>query len=335
MTFKIAISGIGTSVGLGIIKSIRSDCLDHFILGIDNQLTAHSYMVDKFEYMEKVENLKNNERIVNLLNKFKIDVLLIASEYEIQWFSLNKIDIEKKSNTKICIALIDWIKLGNNKLKTYKFLNKIGVSVTSFFYYKSKEDNWISCVNSKPLIENDFPLFLKPNMGTSNKGIIKFDNLDDFNKFTFPLQKSHYVLQKSLCNINSFEVTSSIVISKSGEIEFEPFHAKRKLNKGISWEVEKINSPKLDEIVLLIGKNMKDYFGSLNIQFMGSEDIGFYPLEINTRFSSTTSYRLACKRNEVMYLINDLMDKNNSKYIGLKLDKYPIMHRYVEDYLAY
>ena len=159
MPFRIAISGIGTSVGLGIIKSIRSDCLDHFILGIDNQLTAHSYMVDKFEYIEKVENLKNNEGIVNLLNEFKINVLLIASEYEIEWFSLNKIDIERKSNTKICIALIDWIKLGNNKLETYKFLNKIGVSVASFFEYKFTEDNWISCLNTEPLTDNDFPLF--------------------------------------------------------------------------------------------------------------------------------------------------------------------------------
>ncbi len=335
MPFRIAISGIGTSVGLGIIKSIRSDSLDHFILGIDNQLTAHSYMVDKFEYIEKVENLKNNERIVKLLNEFKINVLLIASEYEIEWFALNKIDIERKSNAKICIALIEWIKLGNNKLKTYKFLNKIGVSVAAFFEYQFTEDNWISCLNDEPLIDNDFPLFLKPNHGTSNKGIIKFDDLDEFSKFNFPLQKSQYVLQKSLCGKNSFEVTSSIIISKSGEVEFEPFHAQRKLNKGISWEVQKINSPKLDEIVLLISKNMKDYLGSLNIQFMGSEDIGFYPLEVNTRFSGTTSYRLACRRNEVMYLVNDLMDENKSKYIGLKLDKYPIMHRYVEDYLAY
>ena len=335
MPFRIAISGIGTSVGIGIIKSIRIDSLDHFILGIDNQLTAHSYMVDKFEYLEKVENLKKNDRVINLLNEFKINVLLIASEYEIEWYSLNKTDIERKSNAKICISLVDWIKLGNNKLKTYKFLKKIGVSVASFFEYQSKEDNWISCLNADPLIDDDFPLFLKPNHGTSNKGIIKFNDIKEFSKFNFPLKKSQYVLQKSLSGTNSFEVTSSIIISKSGDIEFEPFHAQRKLNKGISWEIKKISSHKLDEIVLLISKNMKDYLGSLNIQFMGSEDLGFYPLEINTRFSGTTSYRLACRRNEVMYLVNDLMDENKSKYIGLKLNKYPIMHRYVEDYLVY
>ena len=43
-------------------------------------------MVDRFEFMDKVENLKNNEKIINILNEFKIDVLLIASEFEISWF---------------------------------------------------------------------------------------------------------------------------------------------------------------------------------------------------------------------------------------------------------
>ena len=33
---RLAISGVGTSVGIGLIKSIRKDREDHFILGIDN-----------------------------------------------------------------------------------------------------------------------------------------------------------------------------------------------------------------------------------------------------------------------------------------------------------
>ena len=61
---RIAISGIGTSVGLGVIKSIKEDSQKHFILGLDNVESAHSFMVDKFEYMEKVELLENCEFLV-------------------------------------------------------------------------------------------------------------------------------------------------------------------------------------------------------------------------------------------------------------------------------
>ena len=194
---------------------------------------------------------------------------------------------------------------------------------------------WTSCIDNQVINDKNFPVFIKPSQGTSNKGIMKIESIIQLNKFNFLLNETKYVLQKSLIEKDSYEVTSSIVISKSGEIEFEPFHAKRTLNKGISWFVEKLDSSKLDELVLLIANNMKSYFGSLNIQFIGSETHGYFPLEINTRFSGTTSYRLECGRNEVMYLINDLMDGKKSKYIGLKLKKYPIMYRYVEDFLVY
>ena len=41
----------------------------------------------------------------------------------------------------------------------------------------------------------------------------------------------------------------------------------------------KYNSKQLDNIVLSIASNMQGYLGSLNIQFMGSEEGGFYPLK--------------------------------------------------------
>ena len=49
------------------------------------------------------------------------------------------------------------------------------------------------------------------------------------------------------------------------------------------------------------------------IQFMGSYKDGFSPLEINTRFSGTTSYRLACNRNEVMLVVKDLLNQDTSE----------------------
>ena len=36
-----------------------------------------------------------------------------------------------------------------------------------------------------------------------------------------------------------------------------PFHAKRTLNKGISWEIEKFESNQLDQIVLKIARIWK------------------------------------------------------------------------------
>ena len=98
---RIAISGVGTSVGIGIIKSIRKDSEEHFILGIDNVKSAQSFMVDKFECMEEVEYLENCDHIIKLINLHKIDVLLISSEYEISWFSKNKEPLTKLGQDEI------------------------------------------------------------------------------------------------------------------------------------------------------------------------------------------------------------------------------------------
>ena len=148
------------------------------------------------------------------------------------------------------------------------------------FYFDSNLEYWISGIDSRKLDDNDFPIFLKPKYGTSNKGIIKFKNLTEFKDFSLDKDKEKIVLQKSLqLDVESFEVTSSIVISRNGRIVSNPFHAKRVLNKGISWIIEKYNSKQLDKIVLAIANNMKGYIGSLNIQFMGSEERDFILLK--------------------------------------------------------
>ena len=77
-------------------------------------------MVDKFEYMKK-EILKDCNHIISLINSYKIDVLLISSEYEISWFSKYKDFIELKTKAKILVAPKKWIEKVMI-FKTYLFL---------------------------------------------------------------------------------------------------------------------------------------------------------------------------------------------------------------------
>ena len=334
---RIGISGIGTSVGLGILKSIRNYSKDLFVVGIDNRITAHSYMVDKFTLMAKVEKLNSRSQIIKIIKENKIQVLLIASEYEIDWYAYFKNEIEEKTKAKIAVAPIKWINLGNNKLKTYDFLNSINLPIAPYFYFNIKKKMWLSSNQKNRLKKKDFPAFLKPNKGTSNKGIIYFESKKDLEIYVDNGNNiEDKVLQKSL-NINSdcIEVTSSIIVDKKGYLPFKPFHAKRTLNKGISWKIERIKSNFLDKYLLKTINSMPDYYGSLNMQFIGSEKTGFFPLEINTRFSGTTSFRLACNRNEVMFVIKDLLKQDTSELIRQSNNELsPVMHRYVEDFIV-
>ena len=334
---NIGISGIGTSVGLGILKSIRDYSPNYSVIGIDNQVSAHSFMVNKFIHMDKVENQTSRDHIIKIINDNKIRVVLIASEYEIEWYATHQKEIEDKTEAKIAVAPIKWILLGNDKFKTYKFLHSINLPLKNFFYHDVIQGLWISGKYNTPLEKKDFPAYIKPKKGTSNKGIIY---LRSYEELTSYIEKGNNlkdkVIQKSLKNNSeSFEVSSSILVNKNGELPFKPFHAKRILNKGISWSIERINSEFLDSYLINTIKAMPNYYGSLNIQFIGSYKDGFSPLEINTRFSGTTSYRLACNRNEVMLVVKDLLNQDTSELIKNSY-KYltPRMFRYVEDFIA-
>ena len=334
---RIGISGIGTSVGLGILKSIRSYSKNIFVVGIDNRITAHSYMVNKFMLMDKVEKLNSRSQIIKIIKENQIKVLLIASEYEIDWYALYRKEIEEKTQVKIAVAPIQWISLGNSKFKTYNFLNSINLPVAPYFYFNDQKKMWLSGNKKDKLKKNDFPAYLKPNKGTSNKGIIYFESEKDLKIY---VDNGHNiedsVLQKSLyINSDCIEVTSSIIVDEEGNLPFKPFHAKRILNKGISWKIERIKSNYLDNYLLKTIKSMPGYYGSLNMQFVGSEKNGFFPLEINTRFSGTTSFRLACNRNEVMFVIKDLLKQDTSELIRQSNNELsPVMHRYVEDFIV-
>ena len=70
--------------------------------------------------------------------------------------------------------------------------------------------------------KKDFPAYIKPKKGTSNKGIIY---LRSYEELTSYIEKGNNlkdkVIQKSLKNNSeSFEVSSSIQVNKNGELPF-------------------------------------------------------------------------------------------------------------------
>ena len=54
--------------------------------------------------------------------KLKIDVLLIGSEYDLNFFSRYKTQIKKKTNCEVCVANLKILKISNDKYLTQEFL---------------------------------------------------------------------------------------------------------------------------------------------------------------------------------------------------------------------
>ena len=82
-------------------------------------------------------NIKN-------LNKHKIDILMVGSEYDLLFFSKNKEIIEKNTSCKICVSSIETVQISEDKFLTQEFLKKNQLPhLKTFIPRNIKHAKWI------------------------------------------------------------------------------------------------------------------------------------------------------------------------------------------------
>lgn len=295
---NVLITGAGSSIGQGIYKSLKKLKIKKTIFLADvTNLSAGFYFGEKPIIIPKVETKGSLKKIISIISKFKIDLILIGSEYEIEFFAKNKGYIEKKTKAKVCCLDINIIKVANDKFKTYLFCknNKINTPYT------------ILASDFKKTEKYNFPLIAKPRKGTSGKGIHLIKDIREAQeikrKFKNKFLLQEYIKPKEKLN----EYTASIFVDTKKNI-LKPFVLKRKLKYGMSWITENYNDVKLDKIIKNIAKKL-NITGLLNLQFLKKAN-KFYLLEINARFSSSTFLRTLYGYNEAkIYLFDKIFNK--------------------------
>ena len=122
---KILVTGVGGGVGQSIMKALRISKLPIRIIAADiNPLNAGLYRSDKAIIVPRVENKNALSWYIKNLNKHKIDILMVGSEYDLLFFSKNKEIIEKNTSCKICVSSIETVKISEDKFLTQEFLKK-------------------------------------------------------------------------------------------------------------------------------------------------------------------------------------------------------------------
>jgi carbamoyl-phosphate synthase large subunit len=141
-----------------------------------------------------------------------------------------------------------------------------------------------------------YPLILKSRTGTSSRNVHLILNEYQLQE-CWPITPDP-VLQQAI-DIPSeqlkSEYTCSVFKTACGKL-LGPFHARRTVRGGTSWNIEVKHFEQLDDLMLSIGKAVQ-FEGSLNVQLMIGEN-GPVPFEINARFSGTTAVRAHFGFNE-------------------------------------
>ena len=156
----------------------------------------------------------------------------------------------------------------------------------------------------------------KARSGTSSRNVFIVRNADNLIKVwkDIPNPMLQKIIDIPSMQLNN-EYTCSIFKGLNGEI-IGPFHAKRTLRGGTSWNIEVDLFPEIGSLLFDIG-NALEFYGSLNVQLMLS-DSGPIPFEINARFSGTTAVRSHFGFNEPCMALQSYYYKEKLKQPVIK-----------------
>ena len=235
---RVLVTGAGSGVGQGIIKSLQISDYPITIVSADiSPLNSALYRTDEAVIIPKVEEDGALELIIELINNNDIHVVMIGSEFDLKFFSKNKLEIHERTNAKIIVSELQTIELADDKWLTAEFLRKNALP-----YSESFVSNNIDLVVEKAS-QFGFPVIVKSRTGTSSRDVYIVNSPEELiKKWTYiqsaMLQKIIEMPSSELSN----EYTCSIFKTLQGEI-LGPFYAKRTLRGGTSWLIEVDNPP--------------------------------------------------------------------------------------------
>ncbi len=288
---RVMVTGAGSGVGQSIVKALRYSELPLTIIGADiSPINAALFRTDEAQIIPKVESPGAAEKIIEILKQSHIDLILVGSEFELNFFAKHKIIIEEQTETRVLVSCIETVTMADDKWLTAEFLRLNKLPHAKSFLPSNMDD---AVEISKKV---GFPFILKSRNGTSSRNVRIINNLDDLSQLLnlTPLPMIQELIAHPSNNLDK-EYTCSLFKDASGQI-LGPFIARRTVKGGTSWVVEVLDNPALKNPLLEIGGSL-DFIGSINIQLMVRDGVPI-PFEFNARFSGTTAVRAHFGFNE-------------------------------------
>ena len=288
---RVLVTGAGSGVGQAIIKALHISSLPLTIISADiAPMNAALYRTDEAVIIPRVESAGALKEIIRILQKNRVDVVMVGSEFDLVFFSENKAEIEKMAGVLVIVSPLKTVQVADDNWLTAEFLRERDLPYAESALPDGLDDA------IRIADEWGYPIVLKSRRGTSSRNVHIVGDRKPM-QVCFPntpepmLQR---VIELPSSTLGS-EYTCSIFKLPDGAI-LGPFMARRTVRGGTSWHVEVANFDGLSELLLSVGEAM-DVMGSLNIQLMLSKK-GPIPFELNARFSGTTAIRAHYGFNE-------------------------------------
>ncbi len=292
-TIRVFITGAGSIVGQGIMKSLRLSRLPLILIAADiGPLNAALFRADEACLIPRVEDAQSLDKMLAVLRRLRPDVVMVGSEFDLTFFALHKETIERETRATVIVSPTETVRIANDKWLTAEFLRQNGLSYAPSYLPRDLSD----AQEHSALF--GYPVVLKPRSGTSARHVYHLETPDALMR-TFAFVPNP-VLQKSFApppdgQRLDREYSCSIFRCADGEL-IGPFACRRILKSGGTWVAEVAPVPELSPLLLGIAEHLP-ILGSLNVQLMLTKE-GPVPFELNARFSGTVSVRAYFGFNE-------------------------------------
>jgi carbamoyl-phosphate synthase large subunit len=317
---NIWVTGASSLIGYGILKSIRSTKKPYRLIGttIHKNSIAPSFtdVCIKAPFSGTDGYI---DWVTSVIKDHNIDLIIPSFEEDVFFLTDHREQIEL-TGAKLVLNTFDLVHLCQDKWEFYQVLKNndcpyvIPSSLSSEFHE----------------LEGKFalPLLLKPRRGNASKGIVKVLNEEDFKLHKAGIGQN--LMVQPLIGKDDEEFTTSAFCDGKGGY-YAIITLKRELSKeGYTNLAEVIDSKQIEEAVLNICKILKP-IGPTNFQFRTHNGV-LYLLEINPRFSSSTSMRNAFGYNDALMSIEYFLDEKIPRQPKIRNGK---AIRYIEDFIVY
>ena len=118
---RLLITGVGSLIGQGIIKSIKDSSLDSIIIGTDYFPSAVGlYRVNKGYILPDILRPEISESewvdaLIQVINKEKVSIVLPGLDFEISILARNKKTIEQQTGSTVLVSSKKIGSVGNDK----------------------------------------------------------------------------------------------------------------------------------------------------------------------------------------------------------------------------
>lgn len=298
---RVLVTGVGSLLGQGILKSINDSSMDCRVTGTDYFPSAVGlYWVDKGYLLPDILKPEINEEewivaLIKVINREKINIVLPGLDFEIPILARNKSTIEKQTEAFLVVSSEEIVTVGNDKWETVKYLR------ANSFYYP------VSCLPDEIvnfLRSNSFPLIVKPRFGHTSENVFQVKNETELYE---AIQKCEKPIIQEYLGDPKQEYTCGATCIDNKVVTL--ISLRRTLKNGNTQQAFCEKTDEIDEYVRKLTLSLNPY-GPINFQLRRT-DRGPVVFEINPRFSGTTPIRALFGVNEVEAVVKRIMGTNN------------------------